>query len=161
MKKTLSLKKPLSFEKQTEIGQMMGIKEEKKKKKGEEKPKPLELSDEKKKRILASIKCLQETYPKCFNIENPKPLKKRITNDILQQALWTESKTSLRHAIIFYVRSPLYHQAILEESFRYDLDGEKFEEIIDSDKEFSKKKLEKFKNKKLNKHSSFEEINDG
>ena len=77
-------------------------------------------------------------------------LKKRITDDILQQALWTESKTSLKNAIVFYVRSPLYHQAVLEESFRYDLEGEKFEEIIDSDKEFSKKKLEKInKNQSL------------
>jgi hypothetical protein len=48
---------------------------------------------------------------------------------------------------VFYVRSPLYHQAVLEESFRYDLEGEKFEEIIDSDKEFSKKKIEKINKK--------------
>ncbi|MBP9682882.1 MAG: hypothetical protein KBD76_15895 [Bacteriovorax sp.] len=48
---------------------------------------------------------------------------------------------------VFYVRSPLYHQAALEESFRYDLEGEKFEEIIDSDKEFSKKKIEKINKK--------------
>lgn len=165
MKTTLSLKKPLSFEKQAEIGQMMGIKDEKKKKKeqenSKEKPNPLENSYEKKKRVLASVKCLKKTYPKCFDRKNPKPLKKGIMNDILQQGLWKQSKTSLKHAISFYVGSPLYHQAILEEIFRYDLEGEKFEEIIDSDKEFSKKKLEKFKNKKLNKHSLFEEINDG
>lgn len=151
MKITLSLKKPLSFEKKTEIGQMMGIKDEKKKKKGEEnskeEPNPLENSYEKKKRVLVSIKCLKKTYPKCFDRKNPKPLKKGIMNDILQQRLWKQSKTSLKHAISFYVGSPLYHQAILEENFRINLNGENVEEINESEKEYSKIKLEKIKNK--------------
>ncbi len=63
--------------------------------------------------VLASVKCLKKTYPKCFDRKNPKPLKKGIMNDILQQGLWKQSKTSLKHAISFYVGSPLYHQAIL------------------------------------------------
>jgi sRNA-binding protein len=151
MKKTLSLKKPLSFEKQAEIGQMMGIKDEKKKKKeqqnSKEKPNPLENSYEKKKRVLASVKCLKKTYPKCFDRKNPKPLKKGIMNDILQQGLWKQSKTSLKHAISFYVGSPLYHQAILEGNFRINLNGENVEEVNESEKEYSKIKLEKLKNK--------------
>jgi sRNA-binding protein len=154
MKTTLSLKKPLSFEKQIEINQMIGIKDEKKKKKAAEKPKPLESSYEKKKRVLDSVNWLQETYPKCFDLKNPKPLKKGIMNDLFQQALWTKSKTSLRDAISFYVESPLYHQAILEGNFRFDLNGENIEEINESEKEYSKIKLEKIKNKKLKKHYS-------
>jgi len=49
----------------------------------------------------------------------------------------------LREIVSFYVGSPLYHQAILRESFRYDLGGEKVEKIRESEKEFSRKRLEK------------------
>ena len=63
--------------------------------------------------------------------------------DILVEGRWTESKTSLRAIISFYVASPLYHQAILRESFRYDLRGNKVEDIRESEKEFSKKRLDK------------------
>ena|ERR1700722_19757586 len=142
MKSTLSLKKPLSFEKQFKILQMMGIKDEIKKQ-SPENQNFLESVPKKKKRGFISVKWLEKTYPKCFNRKNRKPLKKDIMQDILEQGRWTESKTSLRAIISFYVGSPLYHQAILRESFRYDLRGEKVEEIRESEKEFSKKRLEK------------------
>jgi len=141
MKLTLSLKKPLSFEKQSTILQMMGIKEEIKKQ-SPENQNFLE-NTKKKKRVFVSVKWLEKTYPKCFNRKNPKPLKKGIMQDILMEGRWTESKTSLRAIVSFYVGSPLYHQAILEGSFRYDLRGEKVEEIRESEKEFSKNRLEK------------------
>jgi ProP effector len=142
MKSTLSLKKPLSFEKQSKILQMMGIKDEIKKQ-SPENQNFLESAPKKKKREFISVKWLEKTYPKCFNRKNPKPLKKGIMQDILKQGRWTESKTSLREIVSFYIGSPLYHRAILRESFRYDLRGEKVEEIRDSEKEFSQKRLEK------------------
>ena len=120
MKSTLSLKKPLSFEKQAMLHQMMGIKTEIKKQPPENQN-SLESFSQKKKRTFISVKWLEKTYPKCFNCKNPKPLKKGIMQDILKEGLWTESKTSLRTIISFYVGSPLYHQAILDENFRYDL----------------------------------------
>ena len=142
MKSTLSLKKPLSFEKQSTLLQMMGIKDEVKKQ-SPENQNFLENTPKKKKRGFVSVKWLEKTYPKCFNRNNPKPLKKGIMQDILMEGRWTESKTSLRAIISFYVGSPLYHQAILEGSFRYDLRGEKVGEIRESEKEFSKNRLEK------------------
>jgi len=75
MKSTLSLKKPLSFEKQSEIFQMMGIKDEIKKQ-SPENQNFLERTLKKKKRGFISVKWLEKTYPKCFNCKNPKPLKK-------------------------------------------------------------------------------------
>lgn len=142
MKSTLSLKKPLSFEKQSTLLQMMGIKDEIKKQ-SPENQNFLENIPKKKKRGFVSVKWLEKTYPKCFSRKNPRPLKKGIMQDILMEGRWTESKTSLRAIISFYVGSPLYHQAILEGSFRYDLRGEKIEEIRESEKEFSRKRLDK------------------
>lgn len=117
MNSTLSLKKPLSFEKQAMLHQMMGIKTEIKKQPLENQS-SLESSPEKKKRPFISVKWLEKTYPQCFNRQNPKPLKKGIMQDILKEGLWTESKTSLRTIVSFYVGSPLYHQAILDENVR-------------------------------------------
>jgi sRNA-binding protein len=142
MKSTLSLKKPLSFEKQSKILQMMGIKDEIRKQ-SPENQNFLGSPPKKKKRGFVSVKWLEKAYPKCFNCKNPKPLKKGIMQDILKEGRWTESKTSLRAIVSFYVGSPLYHQAILEGSFRYDLRGEKVEEIRESEKEFSENRLEK------------------
>lgn len=142
MKTTLSLKKPLSFEKQSKIHQMMGIKTEINNQ-SPENQNFLESAPKKKKRTFISPKWLEKTYPKCFNRKNPKPLKKGIMEDILKEGLWAESKTSLRALISFYVGSSLYHRAILEESFRYDLKGKKVEEIKESEKEFSKNRLDK------------------
>jgi sRNA-binding protein len=142
MKSTLSLKKPLSFEKKAMLHQMMGIKTEIKKQPPENQN-SLENSPQKKKRPFISVKWLEKTYPKCFNGKNPKPLKKGIMQDILKEGLWTESKTSLRTIISFYVGSSLYHQAVLDENFRYDLRGEQVEELKESEKEFSKERLDK------------------
>ena len=142
MNSTLSLKKPLSFEKQAMLHQMMGIKTEIKKQPPENQN-SLESFSQKKKRTFISVKWLEKTYPKCFNCKNPKPLKKGIMQDILTEGLWTESKTSLRTIVSFYVGSPLYHQAILDENFRYDLRGEQAEELRESEKEFSQERLNK------------------
>ncbi len=142
MKSTLSLKKPLSFEKQAKIHQMMGIKGDIKKQPSENQN-FLERTIKKKKREFISVKWLEKTYPKCFNRKNPKPLKKGIMQDILKEGKWIEAKTSLREIVSFYVGSPLYHHAILRESFRYGLGGEKVEKIRESEKEFSRKRLEK------------------
>lgn len=147
MKSTLSLKKPLSFEKQAMLHQKLGIKDNIKKQ-SPENQNSLESPPQKKKRAFFSVKWLEKTYPQCFNRKNPKPLKKGIMQDILKEGLWTESKTALRTIISFYVGSPLYHQAILRENFRYGLRGEQVEELRESEKEFSKKRLGKGHNTK-------------
>lgn len=144
MKQTLTLKKPLSLEKQAKLFQMMGFRDELPKKlpqKGSER-----LANAlKKRRFFIAIDWLAKAYPHCFDPKNPKPLKRGILQDILKQGLWTESKTSLRETLIFYVRSPSYHQALLQERVRYDLEGNGVEELTASEKEFSKQRLKVLK----------------
>lgn len=116
MRSTLSLKKPLSFEKQAMLHQKLGIKDNIKKQPPENQN-FLETFPQKKKRPFISVKWLEKTYPQCFNRKNPKPLKKGIMQDILKEGLWTESKTALRTLLSFYVGSPLYHQSYFERKF--------------------------------------------
>ena len=148
MKTTLSLKRPLSFEQQAKIFQMMGVRAEPLKKKRQETFLSLENVPKKKKSPFISLNWLAKTYPRCFNLRNPKPLKKGIIEDILKQGLWIDSKTSLRSALTFYVASPSYHRVLLQEKFRYDLDGKRVEEITEAEKEFSKQRLSLLKVKR-------------
>ena len=148
MKSTLSLKKPLSFEQQAKIFQMMGVRAEPLKRKQQETPVPLANALKKKKSPFIYIDLLAKTYPQCFNLKNPKPLKKGIIEDILKQGLWTDSKTSLRSTLTFYVASPSYHRALLQEKFRYNLDGKRVVKIAEAEKEFSKQRLSLLKAKR-------------
>lgn len=148
MKSTLSLKKPLSFEQQAKIFQMMGVRVEPLKKKRPETSNPLESTLKKKTSPFISLEWLAKTYPQCFTLKQPKPLKKGIIEDILKQGLWTGSKTSVRSALTFYVASPSYHRVLLQEKFRYDLDGKRVEEITEAEKEFSKQRLSLLKAKR-------------
>ena len=74
MKSTLSLNKSLSIEARAKIIQ-----------------KPPENQNveppKKKKHPLISINWLAKTYPNCFDYKNPKPLKRGILQDILEQGL--------------------------------------------------------------------------
>lgn len=140
MKQTLTLKKPLSLEKQAKLFQLMGLRY-KPPKKLQQKGSDRLATALKKRRFSIAVDWLAETYPHCFNPKNPKPLKRGILEDILKQGLWTESKTSLRDTLTFYVSSPFYHQALLKEKARYDLEGNEVEELTASEKEFSKKRL--------------------
>lgn len=154
MKTTLSLKKPLSFEQQAKIFQRIGLNTEPIKKKQQENSDLSKNSLKKKKNIFAFIDWLAKTYPQCFKPKNPKPLKKGIIVDILEQGLWTESKTSLKVSLAFYVSSPAYHQAILQEKSRYDLEGKAVGEITEIEKEFSKQRLSLLKKKRSHQKSN-------
>lgn len=140
MKQTLTLKKPLSLEKQAKLFQQMGFRDKPPKKLQQKGSDRLAIAL-KKRRFSIAVDWLAKTYPHCFDPKNPKPLKKGILEDILKQGLWTESKTSLRDTLTFYVSSPFYHQALLKEKARYDLEGNEVEELTASEKEFSKQRL--------------------
>src|SRR5690606_5961618 len=98
MKHTLSLNTPLSLEQQAKIFQLMGHRPEKDVKVSQDTP----AKQIKRKSPLEVIKWLEMTYPQCFNFKNPKPLKKGIFNDMLNQELWNGSKTTLRAALTYY-----------------------------------------------------------
>lgn len=74
---------------------------------------------------------LVDAYPLCFNKDEPKPIKRHIEKDIfanLSQEL-SFSRLSIREAIAYYTRSPKYRQALINNSHRYNLQGEQVEEI--------------------------------
>lgn len=149
MKSTLSLKKPLSLEQQAKIFQMM-----------KHTPEPLIKilqatsrnfeQKTKKNSPFVALDWLIETYPLCFSLKNPKPLKKGIIKDIIGQKLWNGSKTSLRSALAIYSDLPNYHKMLLKEDSRYDLKGNQAEKITVSEKDFSKQRLQILK---INKRS--------
>ncbi|WP_052046287.1 ProQ/FINO family protein [Candidatus Paracaedibacter symbiosus] len=75
---------------------------------------------------------LHDTYPNCFNWDEPKPLKKRIEKDIF--ATLPEDlpfpRLAIRWAIAYYAGAPRYLDALSKSQHRFDLQGEPVEEVI-------------------------------
>lgn len=97
-----------------------------------------------------TLSWLCKTFPDCFNLSNPKPLKKRIEADIfihLSENKIEISKRSIRNVLAFYVRQNKYHKALLENQHRFNLEGNPCEEVSLADREYAKAILEKRKNK--------------
>ena len=79
---------------------------------------------------------LCDTYPNCFNAKDPKPLKIGIAKDILGNMKREPSSDqpgpmSVRQALHHYTCNLLYHQAMLNNSHRIDLEGHTADEITD------------------------------
>lgn len=158
-RKILTLKKPLSLTQEERLSQVTGISlvnnKNYEKEKNKKNNKNRTLSNEgiknptflRKTRLYEDIGWLINTYPDCFSLKTPKPLKKGIFKDILLQNLWPYSKIRLRKAIAFYTGSHVYQKAILHEEKRYSLEGVAIEDIMEHEREYSKQRLEKFKKK--------------
>lgn len=87
-------------------------------------------------RINQALTWLCDTYPNCFNAKDPKPLKIRIWQDILgnmkrESSSDQPSSMSVRQALHHYTCNLLYHQAMLNNSHRIDLEGQTADEITD------------------------------
>jgi hypothetical protein len=85
---------------------------------------------------------LQETWPRTFNLKDPKPLKRHIIVDIMNQAGDRFSKLQIRYAIRAYTNRRAYLEAVLKGEGRYDLEGSKVEGITTSEQEYSQKVLD-------------------
>lgn len=154
--KTLTLKNPLTFIQQERLSQVIGhIKDPSKQenfntknKKSTDIGKEKKVDTDEKARKLLQQKALQErihwlceTYPHCFNQEDPKPLSIGMFNDILLEGLWPYSKTLLRKTLRAYTRSSLYQKAIIQVSKRHFLNGSIAQEITVFEKENAEKHL--------------------
>jgi len=84
---------------------------------------------------------LEENFPKSFNFKKPKPLKLGIQHDLLSIPS-PYSKKLLRKCLGVYVNSKAYLEATIQENWRYDLNGEKIEEITQEQKDHALKQLE-------------------
>lgn len=108
------------------------------------KPKTPE-QEAKKEMFKKTLAWLCETFPDCFNVSNPKPLKKRIEADIFSHLSENKieiSKRSIRKSLTFYVHQNKYHKALLENQYRFNLAGSPFEEISLTDREYAQSILE-------------------
>ena len=131
---------------QSEEGQHIQHEDEKEHKKTE----PQQKSREKFKHVLDWV---LGSFPQCFNLENPLPLKRQVEFDIFARLPvdGSISKISIRSVLRYYVNRIPYQEAVLAEQRRFDLQGIPVEEIAENQKEYTRKQLSRRKAKK-NKH---------
>ncbi len=88
---------------------------------------------------------LCKTFPDCFNLSTPKPLKRQIVPDIFSHLPEDQliSKRSIRTVLNFYVNRKEYHESLLENDHRFNLAGAPVEEIELVHKEHAKAALER------------------
>ncbi len=147
-KPKLSIRKPLSLNKQSQIFQ--GLKPL-----HEQKQKEKDIKQKKRKVIKETIAWLNKQFPACFDLKNLKPLKLNIDKDLYPflEKSGSPSKAKLREALTYYTNSLYYLKTIINETYRYDLKGQEVEEITPEHKAFAQEKLDKIlrfmENKKL------------
>ena len=106
------------------------------------------------KKDIAEI--LTTLWPKAFSWSNPKPLKIGIREEVLGSSDSEDEKKLLLSALNAYFRRIKYLTSPLNNTHRYDLNGNENELITDKEKEhavqglinFNKKKKEKSKNRR-------------
>lgn len=113
----------------------------------EDKTAKLEIQKQRLERQKQAIKWLTQTFPDCFNLDHPQPLKIGITKDLIefsksQNSTETPSHLSLRKTLNFYTQRRQYHQAILHAPHRYDLDGKAVQKITPEERSHAQEKLE-------------------
>lgn len=94
----------------------------------------------KKQKVQETIAILKKQFPLAFK-ENPEPLKVGILEDILEKLQGKISKHKIKDALKYYTRNLLYHQAVLINTHRIDLEGKRCELITAHQKEYSQKGL--------------------
>ena len=82
-------------------------------------------------RLKKVLAWLCETFPQCFNVSTPKPLKRHIHADLFLQLPkdGSISKRSLRRALAFYTKRQVYSKSLVENPLRFNLEGVAVEAI--------------------------------
>ncbi len=103
---------------------------------------------------------LCETFPDCFNLSTPKPLKKQIVVDIFSHLSEDQSisKRTIRTVLAFYVNRKKYHESLLENLHRFNLDGSTAEEIVLAHQEHAKAVLKRKAQRKAVRQADKEKI---
>lgn len=93
---------------------------------------------------------LVQAFPLCFNVKEPKPLKRKIQQDILNQWVYLSSlpyerpmpsRLLLRKAVGWYATRSTYYAAFDKATHRIDLDGKEVTEITEAEKAYAKEQL--------------------
>jgi sRNA-binding protein len=139
----LTLTKPLSLEKQSQLFQILKPLHDKVKKE-----KKQELNEQRKKKreeTKITLAWLYEEFPLCFNPKEIKPLKLNIDKELFPflEKEGSPSKAKLRDALTFYTNNIHYLEAIIKSTHRYDLEGNQVQEITQEQKAYAQEKFEK------------------
>ena len=70
---------------------------------------------------VPTLPALAETYPACFNSENPRPLKLGIHRDLMAAGF---EKAAVKRALARYCNRPRYRKALCAGAIRIDLQGQ-------------------------------------
>lgn len=89
---------------------------------------------EAKERLQKVLYWLCETFPLCFNVSTPKPLKRHIEEDIFLQLPkdGSLSKRSIRRVLAFYTKRKAYARSLTENPMRFNLEGVAVEAVFPS-----------------------------
>lgn len=149
-KPKLTLKKPLSLQKQTQLFQALKplhkqAEKEKHRQKKEQAQKEREARQKKREEIKVTLAWLYEQFPTCFNLKDLKPLKLNIDKDFFPflEKDQAPSKAKLRDALTFYTNNIHYLEAVINSTYRYDLDGNHVQEITPEQKAYTQEKLDR------------------
>ncbi|MBN9344248.1 MAG: ProQ/FinO family protein [Candidatus Paracaedimonas acanthamoebae] len=146
----LTIKKPLSLNKQSQLFQALKpLHEQAKKEKHQDlqqqRQNEREAKQKKREEIKVALRWLYEQFPACFNPKDLKPLKLNIDKDLFSflEKENSPSKVKLRDALTYFTSNVHYLKAIINGTHRYDLNGQQAEEITQEQKDFAQNKLEK------------------
>ncbi|OJX14355.1 MAG: hypothetical protein BGO77_05765 [Caedibacter sp. 37-49] len=144
----LTIKKPLSPEKQFQLSQGLQYRTLNVPKKLSAKEQEHLMQDAQKKKregIKTALGWLYEKFPACFNPKDLKPLKLKIDKDLylLLKQEGAPSKSQLRDALAYYTRNIDYLKTVINGKHRYDLEGQQMQEITQDQIDFAQEKLEK------------------
>jgi sRNA-binding protein len=146
----LTLTKPLSFEKQSQLFQALKpLHEQTEKEKhqhlNEQKKKEREAKQKKREETKITLAWLYEEFSLCFNPKETKPLKLNIDKDLFLflEKEGSPSKAKLRDALTFYTNNIHYLEAIIKGTHRYDLEGNQVQEITQEQKAYAQEKFER------------------
>ena len=92
--------------------------------------------------IKAVQQWLSQQWPALFDLQNPKPLKINIAHDIYPALEPPLSKTQVRSALKAYTQRTAYLQALIQQDWRYDLQGQPIEPIEQAHKDYAGQQLE-------------------
>ena len=94
--------------------------------------------------INTNIQKICSAFPKAFNLKSPKPLERGVLEKLFQQAEKTGlSKTAIRNMLTAYTRREKYLHAVIKESQRINITGQKVQEILQEEKIFSQNLIKK------------------
>jgi hypothetical protein len=149
-KPKLTIKKPLSLEKQSQLFQILKplhdkVEKEKQQELNEQKKKEREIKQKKREETKITLAWLYEEFPSCFNPKEIKPLKINIDKDLFPflEKEQAPSKAKLRDALTYYTNNIHYLETVIKGTHRYDLEGNQGEEITAEQKVYTQEKFEK------------------